>query len=107
MAGPALLQALQRELAIEKAARQELEVGSWGHCFLCNLVLQMVHMHHDSSGDLTSLFGTRRRKGLTSILFTLLQKQTVLKTRQLWHLREQQDKETKQYQVDAEALVLV
>jgi hypothetical protein len=47
MAGPALLQALQRELAIEKAARQELEVGSWGHCFLCNLVLQMVHMHLD------------------------------------------------------------
>jgi hypothetical protein len=51
MASEQLLQSLQRELAIEKAAREELE------------------------------------------------RQTVLKTRQLWHLREQNDKELQQYQV--------
>lgn len=54
MSEQCLLQALQRELALERAARQELE------------------------------------------------KQSVLKTRQLWHQREQQDKEVQQYQVTHE-----
>jgi hypothetical protein len=76
MSDQSVLQALQRELAIEKAARQELEV--------CLNAFQ-GHSHHSSSPP--------------EIFVGCAQKQTVLKTRQLWHLREQQDKEVQQYQV--------
>lgn len=41
----------------------------------------------------------QKRSNALTCFVNALQKQTVLKTRQLWHLREQQGKELQQYQV--------